>query len=743
MSSQDHALPAIAPASALDEASAWFWQFLKTELAPYPNRAWVVARITIAATITMLLVMTFRIPYGFQGAIYVLFLSRENPRATLIGAIRTAIATVLAMAYVILTIMMTVAAPLTHFLWVAAALFLVFYLIRVISDYALALAFGFTLAVSITIWDQFTVTLNGRVENTLWLGFTVIIGTAVTVVVEYVFRRVHPITDLTHGIDIRLAVVEELLQQIAADQPISSKVEKDLSLYSALGVSRTRRALLRSGYPQQFVGRMNVAVSLLGRLIDLAASMHALRSPQSVSIQPSDRERCLRLANRIAELRRTLEQQELPRAIEIPSQSQPSGLPLLPEMETTEALIPHAFSGSENLDDLFRPPPLATQAGSPLVVHDAFSNPDHLKFAIRGGLAALLAYVVYQSVDWTGISTAMITCVATALSTLGSSRQKQFLRLGGVLVGGVIFGFGAQVFVLPYVDSIVGFTVIFAIVTAISAWIATSTPRLSYLGVQVALAWYLINLQEFTIQSSLAIARDRVMGTLLGLTCMWLVFDRLWVKDALQEMQAGFSRNLGMLAELIELARKPPTEDAAKRAFQLRDQINDGFNAVRAQSDAVLFEFGASRQRKLQIRDDFQRWQPALGTLLQVQITGLQYLYQRRFAQLAPGIADALSTFEEDMAVTARAMSDEVSGKASAPVPDVQQSADKLKDEIDKDYAASGQPIPPPLVDMMTLAQNLASIVVPLYQDIHATFANPVLAAAHRGSLVKSPHLAL
>jgi hypothetical protein len=50
MASQDQALPAIAPSKALDEASAWFWQFLKTELAPYPGRAWVVGRITIAAT---------------------------------------------------------------------------------------------------------------------------------------------------------------------------------------------------------------------------------------------------------------------------------------------------------------------------------------------------------------------------------------------------------------------------------------------------------------------------------------------------------------------------------------------------------------------------------------------------------------------------------------------------------------------------------------------------------------------
>jgi multidrug resistance protein MdtO len=478
---------------------------------------------------------------------------------------------------------------------------------------------------------------------------------------------------------------------------------------------------------------MNVAVSLLSRVTDLAASMRLLLSPRSASIQPSDRERCLRLANQIAELRRSLAQQELPRAIDIPSQSQPSSLPLLPEMESTVALIPHAFSGSESVDDLFRPLPFETQTGPPLIVPDAFSNPDHLKFAIRGGLAALLAYVIYQSVDWTGISTAMITCVATALSTIGSSRQKQFLRLGGVVVGGFIFGFGAQVFVLPYLNSIVGFTVVFAIVTAISAWIATATARLSYLGVQLALAWYLINLQEFTIQSSLAIARDRIVGVLLGLMCMWLVFDRLWVRDALQEMQSAFSRNLQMFAELVEQALKPDREEAAKRAVQLRDQINDGFNLVKAQSDAVLFEFGPSRARKLQIRDDFRRWQPALGTLLQVQITGLQYLYEHRFSEFPQPIAKALATFEEDMAAVARAMADTVAGNVPHAVPDVLQSALRSQEEIRNHYL--GTPIPPPLVDMMTLTQNLASIIAPLYSDIRATFTNLDLAVVHHPQL--------
>src|SRR6201999_4396950 len=114
---------------------------------------------------------------------------------------------------------------------------------------------------------------------------------------------------------------------------------------------------------------------------------------------------------------------------------------------------------------------------------------------------------------------------------------KQFLRLGGALIGGIIFGMGAQIFILPFLDSIAGFTLLFAVVTAISAWISTASARLSYLGVQLALAFYLINMQEFTIQISLAIARDRVFGVLLGLFSMWLLFDRLWVRNALDEMR--------------------------------------------------------------------------------------------------------------------------------------------------------------------------------------------------------------
>jgi hypothetical protein len=156
---------------------------------------------------------------------------------------------------------------------------------------------------------------------------------------------------------------------------------------------------------------------------------------------------------------------------------------------------------------------------------DALTNPDHVIFALKGCLAASLCYVIYTAIDWPGISTAVVTCLLTALPTIDASRRKQTLRIGGAVVGGLV-AIGAQVFILPSMDSIVAFALLFMAVTAVAAWIATSSPRLSYFGAQLALAFYVVHLQEFAMQTSLTVARDRIVGVLLGIVLMWMVFDR-------------------------------------------------------------------------------------------------------------------------------------------------------------------------------------------------------------------------
>src|SRR5260370_20669451 len=132
------------------------------------------------------------------------------------------------------------------------------------------------------------------------------------------------------------------------------------------------------------------------------------------------------------------------------------------------------------------------------------------------------------------------------------------------------------------------------LVPAVAAWFVTCSPRLSYFGLQVALAFYLINLQEFAVQTSLSIARDRIVGILLGLFIMWLVFDQLWGAPAAVEMKRTFISNLRLMGQF---AREPGSTDVRKalaRSVALREAINTNMDKVRGLADGVLFEFGPS-----------------------------------------------------------------------------------------------------------------------------------------------------
>ena len=146
----------------------WFWNFLKTELAPYPGRAWVVGRVTIAATLVMLVVMTFQIPSGFLGAIFTLFISRENPTATFVSGFKAIAAFMLATVYTLIGAAMFVADPLTHFLGVGVSLFVSFFLISITNDYGTAVAFGFTIAGAIpSLGSKHAQCKRPRIEHTM------------------------------------------------------------------------------------------------------------------------------------------------------------------------------------------------------------------------------------------------------------------------------------------------------------------------------------------------------------------------------------------------------------------------------------------------------------------------------------------------------------------------------------------------------------------------------------------------
>ena len=163
----------------------------------------------------------------------------------------------------------------------------------------------------------------------------------------------------------------------------------------------------------------------------------------------------------------------------------------------------------------------------PFLLEDAFTNPEYIRFAGRTILAITLCEVFMNAVAWPGIRTCMITCAATALSAMKAQQQKQVLRISGVCVGGLV-GVGSVVYLVPHMDTIVSLLLLVAPCTFLFAWIARSSPRLSYAGFQMALAFYIVLLPGFETSIDLTTIRDRFIGILVGTTAMWIVFDHLW-----------------------------------------------------------------------------------------------------------------------------------------------------------------------------------------------------------------------
>ena len=688
----------------------WLLDFLKKELAPYPRRAETVARMVIAATLVMIICMAFRIPYAFQGAIYVLLISRETPRATLESAGTIFLLTCISAGYVLTSARLVINFPVIHFLWIIGTFFLAFYALSTISN-AVASTFVIMIAVVVPFLDRH-LPAETNVEDTLWLVWSISIGIAVTTAAELAVARFRPGDDIVLPIAERLAAVHNLLDCYAEKRPPDEAAQKKVTDFSVLGTSTMRRALRRSAYSPHYRTQMGGVVALVGRLLDISATLPQLNFDPS----ESDRKQLRKVNSAIEAIRTDLMNRQISRSIQFsPDKEHVIPDPLLGDVENTVTLIAQVFAGSRSLDEYMSDPDDRRQLR--LFVADAFDNPEHLKFALKGCFAAAICYMIYNSMAWPGISTAVTTCLLTGLSTVGASRQKQILRFAGAVVGGFILGMGSQVFVLPYLNSIAGFTVLFIFVTAFASWFMTCSPRLSYFGLQVALAFYLINLQEFAMQTSLSIARDRVVGILLGLCVMWLVFDQLWGVPAAEEMRMTFISNLRLIAQLARESLL--VKDKSRRIDTFRETISANFDKVRSMADAVVFEFGPSRQQNLELRNRIRQWQPRLHTLLVTQLALMKRPLEFPVFELQEDVRVAQQEFEDQLAGILDSMANRVAGKASQQKDHFEKSFENLEQTIRSRCSEEGQEsFKTELQTVLALSRNIESLTMSLNIEI-------------------------
>jgi multidrug resistance protein MdtO len=180
---------------------------------------------------------------------------------------------------------------------------------------------------------------------------------------------------------------------------------------------------------------------------------------------------------------------------------------------------------------------------------DAFTNPDHVYYALKTTAAAMFCYAIYLLLDWPGIHTCFITCYIVSLGTTAETIEKLALRISGALIGAA-FGLAAIVFLLPYLTSISSLLMVVFVAALVSAWVAAGSPRISYVGYQMVFAFFLCVIQGPSPAFDLTVARDRVIGIMLGNVVAYLIFANIWPVTVVRRIDPGL---VSLLRRLVEL----------------------------------------------------------------------------------------------------------------------------------------------------------------------------------------------
>jgi multidrug resistance protein MdtO len=389
-------------------------------------------------------------------------------------------------------------------------------------------------------------------------------------------------------------------------------------------------------------------------------SAGALEGLAAQSAEPIDHERLLSVAEGCDRMRLAFEKMRLPGPGEwVVLAHEQNTEPPIPLVDIERTLDQIALTLPQYFAEL-RHSGAAPAEKRSLFLPDAFDNPEYVRFAIKGALAALICYVAFIGFDYPGIYTSVITCFVVSLSTIGASNQKGILRFGGAAVGGLM-GLIALVYLFPNLESIGGFWLIFGGGTAVAAWVNFGTPRISYGGYQIGLAFYKAVLQGFGPALSATVVRDRLIGVFFGLIVFGVVEHLLWPVRAQDALRARLAEMLHLLAELARsrTSDKAPTV-IADDVDSWRRRISQKVRDVQGLIESSKFESGNLEVDEIQKRTGD-------GQLVFVLLLSLA----RDSTRLPDAMRGAAFVLDNAVATALEALANHVSGGSGPAVPDL------------------------------------------------------------------------
>jgi multidrug resistance protein MdtO len=660
--------------------------FLRRELAPTPGRSGATVRLTLACLAATIPILTHRIPLALIVMIMMYLITQEDTAATLIGSILGVVGVTIGLGLALLVWEIALDIPWLRVGGFAGFFFGGLFLKRVLTIGALGSAIGLPGALVMIVPDIAPPSPEGLVEFVLWLWWCVVLGLSVNLGVQLLLSPGDPLALLRRELDLRLQAVEQTLRR-AARPDAAEPASTSLASLAIAGMSRPlallKTAALRHPWARQRHELLAAVITLVDRLVTAAQALAVLRP---LSADGVARTRFSRAADGCEQMRRAFQELRRPGTGEwvALSHDQAAGtLSPLTDIEQTLDEIALAVPGQAE------PPgsPEGRPEGRPgLFVPDAFDNPEHVRFALRGTLAGLICYVLFIGFDYPGIYTSVITCFVVALSTIGASNQKGILRFGGAAVGGLM-GLVALVYLLPHAD-LGGFWLVFGAGTAVAAWVNFGTPRISYGGYQTGLAFYKAVLQGFGPAVSATVVRDRLIGVFFGLVVFGIAERVLWPVRAHDALRARLAEALRLLADLARTRTiRQGSVESLVAVDPWRRRISQKMEDVQNLIESSKFERDAM---------DLDALQRRTGD------TQLVFVLLLALARHAPesGLPNTVQTreFELDVAVAAalEALATHAVSGVQAAVANLAGALDALERTVHSSLGAPGEVITPP-----------------------------------------------
>ena len=563
-----------------------FWDSLK----PFPGRGRLTLRLAVACTLVVLVTYTFRMPFQDLMPFFVLFVTKEEKVTTVVTALLVLFATTLAIAVAILIYKATGNRAEFRIPSIVLEIFIGMYLFRVLSIGAVGWILGFIVAATQSLVYLFP-SPEETVHHFLWLWVAIAFSVAVAWFANLLLFPISPTLLLQREFVTGWHTVSTATEQLATSQSLASaqllrplvKGGPNRSL-KLLKLSLMESRDLRGKKVQ--LRRMILSLDKITRLIFSYAKAH-LKSRASVAVAFGETAVLVALKEESQRFRQEFEAGSIPSCTATrPAMGTDGTIALrLQEAENTLQDLAGGDAESENHSQK-----AAARRKPSLFVADAFSNPRHVQFALKVTLAGMLGYLFYTASDYYGIHTVFYTPLIIALASTGATIHKGFLRIVGCIIGGAL-GLICSIWVIPRFETLETFLLIVFCVHALAAWIAVGDDRISYIGLQIALAFDLGFLQGYGPPDNIDPLRDRFIGIVLGICIVTTVFAVIWPESADLSGRERLAACLRTIARLLRLGRgNSGSQNWSSQREQLELEIVSRLSEANSYEEQAAFE---------------------------------------------------------------------------------------------------------------------------------------------------------